>query len=365
MNKLSKIPEVKDMKIIHCADIHLDSPLQAHLSRDQAARRNAELTQTFLELIRYAQQEHVDLVLIAGDLFDENRVSRQTLDMVFFAMEQAADVDFLYLPGNHGSQVLARHRLPKNLRCFSDTWQGISYGPVSIWGLELTKENALRFYDELNLPSQGTNIVALHGQVATAAGEGLIHLGRLKGKNIDYLARGHIHRHRLEQLDNRGQWAYCGCLEGRGCDETGSKGFVLLDAGLSGVKAHFIPFARRCIHAVDVDITGLQTNSQVYTAIQEKTAHIPEEDLVRVNLAGKKSPQAEFSRQYLQQLLERCFFSLDIKDCWQLDTENFVPEISLKGAFVRLALEQDLPDQDKQLLIRMGLQALAGEELTL
>jgi hypothetical protein len=131
------------------------------------------------------------------------------------------------------------------------------------------------------------------------------------------------------------------------------------------VKANFIPFARRCIHAVDVDITGLQTNSQVYTAIQEKTAHIPEEDLVRVNLAGKKSPQAEFSRQYLQQLLERCFFSLDIKDCWQLDTESFVPEISLKGAFVRLALEQDLPDQDKQLLIRMGLQALAGEELTL
>lgn len=352
------------MKLIHCADIHLDSPLQTHLSREEARNRNAEITQTFLELTRYAQREGVAVVLIAGDLFDESRVSPQTLDMVLFAMEATPQVDYLYLPGNHDARVLSSRPLPKNVKCFSRTLQSFQYGEVCIWGLELTKENAQSFYDELSLPSGGINILTLHGQVATAAGEGLIHLGRLRGRNIDYLALGHIHSHRLERLDSRGQWAYSGCLEGRGFDETGDKGFVLLDISPVEVKAQFVPFALRRSHALEVDITGLTANSQVYAAIREQTAAIPAGDLVQVTLTGKKSVQADISRQYLSRLLSGSFYALELKDGWQLATEEFEPDISLKGEFIRLALEQQLSDGDKELLIRIGLEALAGEELS-
>ena len=31
------------------------------------------------------------------------------------------------------------------------------------------------------------------------------------------------------EIDERGKYAYSGCLEGRGFDETGDKGFVLID----------------------------------------------------------------------------------------------------------------------------------------
>lgn len=353
------------MKLIHCADIHLDSPLRTHLSREEAGNRNAEITQTFLELTRYAQREGVAVVLIAGDLFDERRVSPQTLDMVLFAMEATPQVDYLYLPGNHDARVLASRPLPPNVKCFSRTLQRFSYGEVCVWGLELTKENALSFYDELSLPSEGIHILALHGQVATAAGEGLIHLGRLRGRNIDYLALGHIHSHRLERLDSRGLWAYSGCLEARGFDETGEKGFVLLETSPAEVKVQFVPFARRRSHALEVDITGLTTNSQVYAAIREETSAIPAGDLVQVTLTGKRSLLADISRQYLSQLLSGSFYALELKDGWQLAAREFEPDISLKGEFIRLALEQELPDGDKELLIRIGLEALAGEELSL
>lgn len=352
------------MKIIHCADMHLDSPMQTHLSPEKARQRNAEITQTFLELIAYARKERVTAVLITGDLFDENRVSRQTLDMVLFAMEQAQETDFLYLPGNHDARVLSSLPLPKNLKLFSHTWQCHSYGEIRIWGLELTKENAHCLYDTLNCPTNGFNIVALHGQAATASGEGLIHLGRLKQKNIDYLALGHLHTHRLERLDARGIWGYCGCLEGRGFDETGEKGFVLLDTGSAGVDIRFVPFARRTLHAPEVDITGMRSNSQVYAAIETQTAHIPEQDLVQINLTGKKDPQAEISSDYLRQLLEGRFFALEFKNRWQLAVEEFQPDISLRGEYIRLVLEQELPDDQKDLLLRMGLQALSGEELS-
>ena len=44
--------------------------------------------------------------------------------------------------------------------------------------------------------------------------------------------------------------------------------------------------------------------------------------------------------------------------------EEFQPDISLRGEYIRLVLEQDLPDDQKDLLLRMGLQALSGEELS-
>jgi exonuclease SbcD len=47
----------------------------------------------------------------------------------------------------------------------------------------------------------------------------VISLKELKNKAIDYLALGHIHSYKMEQLDSRGVYCYPGCLEGRGFDE--------------------------------------------------------------------------------------------------------------------------------------------------
>ena len=66
---------------------------------------------------------------------------------------------------------------------------------------------------------------------------------RLKEKNIDYLALGHIHEYSQGQIDLRGKYAYSGCLEGRGFDELGEKGFILIDVsdGVVGIgKSAFV-----------------------------------------------------------------------------------------------------------------------------
>ena len=51
----------------------------------------------------------------------------------------------------------------------------------------------------------------------------------IAASGADYLALGHIHYNVVEPLDSRGVYAYSGCLEGRGFDETGEKGFVLIE----------------------------------------------------------------------------------------------------------------------------------------
>ena len=55
------------MKLIHCADVHLDSPMQTHMTAQQASVRNTEMLQSFVRLTEFAQERAVRAVLIARD----------------------------------------------------------------------------------------------------------------------------------------------------------------------------------------------------------------------------------------------------------------------------------------------------------
>ena len=69
------------MKIIHCADLHLDSGLQTHLSREKAGMRRDELLSNFGRLAEYASENGVEIVLIAGDLFDRDKVVSDDIEL--------------------------------------------------------------------------------------------------------------------------------------------------------------------------------------------------------------------------------------------------------------------------------------------
>ena len=64
------------MKIIHCADLHLDSKMTANLDRKKAKERKIELFNTFNNMVKYASEHDVKAILIAGDLFDKKNVTK-------------------------------------------------------------------------------------------------------------------------------------------------------------------------------------------------------------------------------------------------------------------------------------------------
>ena len=88
------------MKLIHCADLHLDSPLEANLPPEKVRGRRAELLNTFAKLVRLADEGGVSAILIAGDLFDEARISQRTAASVLDSIAEAREITFYYLPGN-------------------------------------------------------------------------------------------------------------------------------------------------------------------------------------------------------------------------------------------------------------------------
>lgn len=199
------------------------------------------------------------------------------------------------------------------------------------------------------------------------AGEDIIHLGRFKNKNIDYAALGHIHEHRVLRLDARGVAAYSGCLEGRGFDECGTKGYVLLEVEGGRVSHRFVPFATRTLHTVECDVTGFTSELDAEQRMLASVADIAAKDMVKVILTGARSAEAMLDLSHLRGVLAEKFYFAKVKDETRLsiNAADYAHDISLKGEFVRRVMASSLSENEKGRVIACGFRALSGEELGL
>ena len=354
------------MKLIHCSDLHLDSKMETNLTKEKARERNYEVFLSFKRLISYAKENGVKAVLIAGDMFDEKRVSANMLDMVFSEIEKAPEIEFFYLQGNH-DEAFKGIKTIDNLKTFGNSWTYYDLDGVRVAGVEMSKDNCLTFYDELELNKEDTNIVMLHGQESSQAGHDLVCFNKLKDKNIDYLALGHIHSYKCEALDMNGKYCYCGCLEGRGFDECGEKGFVLLEVNGKRVESTFVPFSKRILHEVELDITGFCTINEIISEAERKISEIDSKDLVKLVLTGTYTTDTNKDVDFLLKALEDRVYYLKVKDKSRLliDAGDYKYDKTLKGEFIRAVLASDKSDEDKERIIACGLAALKGEKISL
>ena len=357
------------MKLIHCSDIHLDSKMEANLPIEKARERNNELRITFSKMISYARENDVSVIMIAGDLFDTERVCAQTSSFVLDEIRRTPGIDFLYLRGNHDEsrRAFAAEELPENLKLFSEEWRYYEYGDVTIAGIEMDTDNSISMYDELKTDPEKTNIVMLHGQESTQPGPELVCIPSLKGKNIKYLALGHLHSFKKEKLDVDSEYCYCGCLEGRGFDECGEKGFVLLNTENGIIKSEFIPFAKRTLHNIPVDITGRTTGPQICAALKEAAGNIPSKDMVKFTLGGEYTLKSQKDIPFWLKYFENSYYFVKIKDESHLhiEKESYENDVSLKGEFIRSVMASSLSQEEKDKIICIGIRALSGEEIEL
>src|SRR6201988_3923972 len=94
---VTQIPR-QTLTILHTADVHLD--LDGYGAEPHTQRHRQLNHRAFTTVVDLAIRENVDLLLIAGDLFDSNRPSR---DVVDFAIQELRRVGrpIVMIPGNH------------------------------------------------------------------------------------------------------------------------------------------------------------------------------------------------------------------------------------------------------------------------
>lgn len=356
------------MKFIHCADLHLDSKLESNIGKEKAKERRSEILLTFERIVRFAKDEGVTAVLIAGDLFDTKNIAAKARNLVWDLITSNPEIDFLYLRGNHDwkTNFMEGRELPNNFKCFGTDWVEYQYGEVSVFGKETMEDDAN--YASLITEPGRINIVMLHGQEVRSNVKddaGLIALPALRNRNIDYVALGHIHSYKKEVLDSRGVYCYSGCPEGRGFDECGTKGVVLLEVEDGKVSSRFVPMAARTLHEVKVDITGHETATDILRVIHSEVESIPSRDMVKVILTGYYTVDTEKDFTYFEQAMEGRFYFLKWKDESRLfiDFKEYENLVSLKGEFVRTVMKGKETEEEKEQMILLGIRALSGEDL--
>lgn len=374
------------MRILHCADLHLDSAMTTHLSAEQARERRNELLLTFLRMVDYAAEQGVSVILIAGDLFDRDCVSTRARETVLGAMRAHPSITFFYLQGNHDALPFPGEgeEAPENLVTFSERWRRFvllqRHGRrVVLYGRESGPAGAAapeRGQEVFSPRAQDLNLVLLHGQLSRGGSweQENIPLSALEHRSIDYAALGHLHRHSEGRLDGRGIYVYPGCLEGRGYDECGEHGFVLLqiDEEELTLTHHFVPFASRIFTEVRVDVSGCGSTSERIARVQEALQEsFPDpdrrqRDFCRLVLEGRIPVESESGADLIAQHFAPQFYGFSLRDETQLvvDAAQYAGDISLKGEFVRLLESaEELDERERAQVIRCGLQALGGEEI--
>ncbi len=357
------------MKIIHCADVHLGASMRTHLSLEQANQRKDELLKTFSDMINYAQNNEIANILIAGDLLDSSYADKRTRNVLIDLISSHSAIDFYYLCGNHDENnlLLSSEDLPKNLHTFNREWTSYNLNGAILTGAILGENNE-QLYRSLDLDPQEFNIVMLHGGEAYGndfSTPDTVNFDALTDKNIDYLALGHIHTFTTGKLDKRCTYAYSGCLEGRGFDECGKKGFIVLDLNPDGMKLEFVPFGKRELHELTVDISDCQTSQEITQKVQDAIAPIPSKDIVRIIFVGEYDENTQKYLNLVTMDAQNKFFFFTYKDKTvpKIDLSVFENDISLAGEFVRTVKASDLSDERKQKVILLGLKALNGEEV--
>ena len=356
------------MRFLHLADVHLGSKMESRLPSAKAAERRRELLSAFSSAVDYARGCGIDAIVISGDLFDSDRPFKKDKEFFFGIVGSNPDVTFYYLRGNHDIKESFVGDKLENLKTFTDSWTSYRHGDAVITGIELTPGNEDSLYNTLTLNKSDKNIVMLHGDAHDGApvGADRIDLRRLKGKGIDYLALGHIHSHSLGRLDERGIYAYPGCLEGRGFDECGEKGFLAVDTDETDPSraVRFIKSSIREIKEISVDVSEAKNSYEIYSLVK-KQANTPAKDLLRVNLVGNLSFSGEKPAETVEKYLSDSFYFVSVKDKTKvsIDISSLEGEISLRGEFLRLISSSNLSDEDKREIITLGLCALSGEEI--
>lgn len=348
------------MKILHTADLHLGSPLTSRISPSAARTRRRELLSTFDKIIACARAERAGAVIIAGDLFDSKNVTKSIKERVYGAIECAPDITFIYTSGNHEADAIYGDKLPENLISLSGN--GWSYFTLDNVCFAARDDIGQGMFDDYKASGE-VNIAILHGELRQYA-ESAISPKEAAGRSLDYIALVHYHTYSAQKIDEKAIAVYSGAPHGRGFDELGEMGYVIIDTDNSPIRHRFVHLDGRKIFMREIDITDAKSTRQIEEKMRSVLFDVREQDLLKAVLIGKRTLDFKPDIPGIFDKLVNNYFHFELVDNTkvEIDVEAIKYDKTLKGEFIRLVMSApELSDTDKGNIIDFGIRALMQE----
>lgn len=356
------------MKILHSADWHLDSPLQGRSAEGAQLLRQA-LLELPGKIATICRREGCDMMLLSGDLFD----GPYTADSLHALQESLAEVavPVFIAPGNHDplgtDSPWLRENWPENVHIFGQNHMtAVAVPSLNCWvfgsGFTEVYSKGLLEGFQAEDPTALT-IGILHGDPTQVTSPYCpITEQQVFDSGLDYLALGHIHKGGSFRAGNT-LCAWPGCPMGRGYDEQGEKGVLIVTLENETASTRFVPVDAPRFYDWEAEV-----ETDPATTLRALLPPVGNHDFYRITFVGECAAVdtdalvKEFSRFPNLELRDRTVPPLDL---WAGAGDD-----TLEGVYFRM-LQESMEGKDEtvceqiRLAARISRQLLSNQEVKL
>jgi len=390
------------LRLLHTADVHLGAR-HDDLGEAAAAQRERQFA-AFKATVDLAISEKVDILLIAGDLFDSNTQPRRSVERVAGELKRlvAARVRTVIIPGTHDCYDRASIYRAYDLAALAGSEADDDLVTVltpSVPSIHLSACDAtvqatifptkrapyspLRDLRITEQPAAGWNIGMVHGSISipdrTDRDEVVVTKEEIAATGLDYLALGHWHSAQQGRAGTTA-YAYSGAPEPVAVNQDGAGKVLLVEldeaAGTKKVRITERTVGKTRFDKLDLDVATIGSQADLLTALSARA----DPDLVfDVRLTGVRPDELDIDANEVEEQLKGSFLRVRVRDVAMAAlTDGALPSPdTISGAFIRnvearvaeleagsseasMAEAAELRD-----VLRLGRLLLAGHEVTL
>lgn len=350
------------MKILHAADLHLDTPFTGR-SEEQVRYLKKSLLGIPEKLAQLCRMHHCDIMLLAGDLFD-GEASRESIDALKAALTEVKIPVFIS-PGNHDffapDSPYIRDVWPENVHIF--TKSAIESIPLPaldcrIYGAGFTGMDCSALLENFQTEgSEAHHIGILHGDpLQKNTPYCPITQEQVAASGLAYLALGHIHKAGRFSAGNT-LCAWPGCPMGRGNDETGEKGVYIVSIADTATVS-FLPLDGPKFYDLEAEVSDTAE-----ATVRSLLPPVGNTDFYRITVTGECPPFDSAALHFPD------FPHLELRDRTipPADLWANIGDDSLEGIYFKL-LHDALETNDKEtalLAAKISRRILDGREVVL
>lgn len=349
------------MRFIHIADVHLG--VKPDRGRTWSDKRADEIYDAFRNIINICEEQKIELLLVAGDLFHAPPTERD-LKNLDFQLRKLSVTKTVIIAGNHDyieedspwekfkftsdTVIMPRDRATNAyLKDLNVCITGYSYG---------RQEYTERILERLRPGKEGAyNILLGHGGDKTHMPFSKEKLARL---GFDYVALGHIHKpsHILKN-----KMAFAGSLEPIDYTETGRRGYIYGEVDDEGItRIEWTPCNMRSYVNMALDLNTDYTSADISNIVESQIKELGKDNIYRVLLRGRVDSNIQInlsalSKRYnINEVIDKTQYDYDVNELLAGNENN------LLGRFIKALSDEESNENEeiRKKALKYGIEAL-------
>lgn len=365
------------VRILHTSDVQLDAPFGFLGGRGTDHRR--QLRETFAKIVKLAGEQGYDLLLIAGDLFNDNRPARDTVNFVSRKLGELS-IPVCILPGNHdcydSDSVYRKHSFPANVHTLTERPTYLEFEDLDliVAGSPLISANDSRppLQDIIRRDDRRWFVALAHGNLQIPgyieSDARPIAPDEIVACAADYVALGDWHAF-ADYSQGDVKAFYSGAPEPTALAQSGAGNVASVTLSDDGVEVKPIQVGSTSASTLAIDLSDL-SEAEVIALIR---AQADPSLMLSVSLTGLKGIDHLIDLEAVHEAVAADFYWVQVTDLSATALDNIdpaeYPETHVIGQYIRMMQEKIAESENEaerhraEQALQIGFALLRGEEV--